>query len=178
MAQRAQHSRGLLLIAAFKLLKGLSLLIVGISAHSLMHRDLAVVAEHWVNLFRVDPNNQYIHTAVERFTNLDARRLRDLSFGTFFYAGMLLTEGFGLAMRQRWAEYLTIIATSAFIPLELYELVRHVTVLKFLLLVINLAVVAYLVWELRKYREKVERFETRRTTQLTPQPADSENFPS
>jgi uncharacterized membrane protein (DUF2068 family) len=178
MAQRAQHSRGLLVIAAFKLLKGLSLLIVGIGAHSLMHRDLALVAEHWVNLFRVDPNNHYIHTAVERFTDLDARRLRDLSFGTFFYAGMLLTEGFGLALRQRWAEYLTIVATSAFVPLEVYELVRHVTVLKLLLLLINVAVVAYLVWELRKYREKAEHFETRRTTNLTPQPVDSENFPS
>jgi uncharacterized membrane protein (DUF2068 family) len=178
MAQRAQHSRGLQVIAAFKLLKGISLLAVGIGAHSLMHKDLAVVVEHWVNLFRMDPSNQYIHTAVERLTNLDARRLRDLSFGTFFYAGMLLTEGVGLAMRQRWAEYFTIIATSSFIPLELYELARHASLIKVLLLMINIVVVAYLVWELRRYREKTEKFEARSTAGLTPQHADSKNVPT
>jgi uncharacterized membrane protein (DUF2068 family) len=178
MAERAQHSRGLLVIAAFKLLKGLSLLAVGIGAHSLMHKDLAVVVEHWVNLFRMDPNNQYIHTVVERITNLDARRLRDLSFGTFFYAGMLLTEGVGLAMRQRWAEYFTIIATSSFIPVELYELARHATLIKVLLLFINIVVVAYLVWELRRFRENNERFDTQAAAKLTAQRADSKSVPT
>jgi uncharacterized membrane protein (DUF2068 family) len=153
MSQRQQHSRGLLVIAAFKLLKGLSLLAVGIGAHSLMHKDLAVVMEHWVNLFRIDPNNHYMHAALERFTNLDSRRLAELSFGTFFYSALLLTEGVGLALRQRWAEYFTIIATSSFIPLELYEIFfRHYSMMKLLLLLINVAVVAYLVWELRRFR--------------------------
>jgi uncharacterized membrane protein (DUF2068 family) len=152
MSQRA-HSRGLLVIAAFKLLKGLGLLAVGIGAHTLMHRDLAVVMEHWVDVFRIDPNNHYLHTALERVTNLDARRLRELSIGTFFYAALLLTEGVGLAFGQRWAEYFTIIATSSFIPLEIYEIVHHTTVMKIVLLLINVVVVAYLVWELRRYRE-------------------------
>lgn len=160
MSQRA-HSRGLMVIAAFKLLKGLGLLAVGIGAHTLMHRDLAVVVEHWVDVFRIDPNNHYLHTALERFTNLDARRLRELSIGTFFYAALLLTEGVGLAFGQRWAEYFTIIATSSFIPLEIYEIVRHTTLMKIVLLLTNVVVVGYLIWELRRYRETKKPGEVR-----------------
>lgn len=139
-----------MLIAAFKLLKGVALLAVAFGALHLINKDLDVVMEHWVNFFRIDQNNHYIHGLLERFTNLDDRKLRQLSVGTFFYSAMLLTEGVGLALHQRWAEYFTIIATSSFIPLELYELVRHATLMKVALLLVNLAVVAYLSMELRR----------------------------
>lgn len=148
--ERRRQSRGLLIIAAFKLLKGIGLLIVGFGARHLINADLDNVVEHWVDVFRMDPNNYYIHALVERVTNLDAHKLRALSFGTFFYAGMLLTEGIGLAMRQRWAEYFTIIATSSLIPVEIYEIFRHTTLMKVILLLVNVAVVWYLAWELRR----------------------------
>jgi uncharacterized membrane protein (DUF2068 family) len=152
MFQREHTSRGLLVIAAFKLLKGLILLAVGIGALTLIDRDLAAIVEHWVNVFRVDPNNHYLHTLLERCTDLSPQRLRQLSFGTFFYAALLLTEGVGLALGKRWAEYFTIIATSSFIPLEIYEIFRHANITKVVVLLINVAVVWYLVLELRRYR--------------------------
>lgn len=152
MSERAHHSRGLWVIAAFKLLKGLALLAVGIGAHTLMHRDLDEVVDHWVDVFRMDPNNHYIHGMLERFANLDPHKLQQLSIGTFFYSAVLLTEGIGLALGKRWAEYFTIIVTSSFIPLEVYEIFRHATGMKVVLLLINVAVVAYLAVELRRYK--------------------------
>jgi len=153
MSQREHTSRGLLVIAAFKLLKGLALLAVGIGAHTLIDKDLVTVVEHWVNVFRVDPNNHYLHALLERFTDLSPQRLKAVSFGTFFYAVLLLTEGVGLALGKRWAEYFTIIATSSFIPLEIYEIFRHTNVTKVVVLLINVAVVWYLVLELRRHKE-------------------------
>jgi uncharacterized membrane protein (DUF2068 family) len=47
-----------------------------------------------------------------------------LSVGTFFYGGLFATEGIDLLLRKRWAEYFTIITTSLFIPLEIYEIVH------------------------------------------------------
>lgn len=152
MPERAHQSRGLWVIAAFKLLKGLALLAVGIGAHNLINKDLDEVVDHWVDFFRIDPNNHYIHGLLERFTDLDPQRLKALSFGTFFYAAVLLTEGVGLAMGKRWAEYFTIIVTSSFIPLEIYEIARRITAMKVVLLLINIAVVAYLAVEVRGYR--------------------------
>jgi len=153
MSQSEHSSRGLLVIAAFKLLKGLALLAVGIGAHTLIDKDLVAIVEHWVNVFRVDPNNHYLQALLERFTDLSPQRLRAVSFGTFFYSGLLLTEGVGLALRKRWAEYFTIIATSSFIPLEIYEIFRHANITKVVVLLINVAVVWYLVLELRRYKQ-------------------------
>jgi uncharacterized membrane protein (DUF2068 family) len=55
-----------------------------------------------------------------------------------------LVEGVGLLYRKRWAEWLTVVATSLLIPVELYELVRHVSVLKAGGVAVNIVIVVYL----------------------------------
>ena len=52
----------------------------------------------------------------------------------------------GLWFQRRWAEYLTFLVTTALLPLEIYELDATVSTLKLIAFVINLAVVAYLLW--------------------------------
>ena len=146
------HSRGLLLIAAFKLLKGAVLIAVGIGALRLLHRDVASIADHWVNAFRVDPHNRYLLWLLAKLSNVNDKKLEELSIGTFIYAAVFLTEGTGLAFKKRWAEYFTIITTGSFLPLEIYELARHATVAKGVALAVNIAVLVYLIWELRRYR--------------------------
>ena len=140
-----------MLIAAFKLLKGFLLLAVAIGALRLLHRDLAGMVDHWVNAFRVDPHNRYIHWLLAKLPMVDDRKLKELSVGTFIYSAVFLTEGIGLALHKRWAEYFTIITTSSFLPLEVYELIHHATIAKGVALAINIAVVIYLVRELRRY---------------------------
>jgi uncharacterized membrane protein (DUF2068 family) len=136
------------LIAAFKLLKGVLLLAAGFGALRLLHKDVALVVDGWLDAFRVDPGNRYIHRLMVHVANLDERRLRELSAGTFFYSAVLLCEGTGLWLGKRWAEYFTILATGSFIPLEIYELHRRLTVPRATLLVLNLAIVVYLIWHL------------------------------
>jgi uncharacterized membrane protein (DUF2068 family) len=148
------HSRGLLLIAAFKIFKGLALVAVGIGALRLLHKDVAAETERWIELLRVDPHNHYIHRVLEKLPILDARKLKELSVGTFFYSALYLTEGIGLALRKRWAEYFTIVSTSLFIPLEIYELIKHASIAKGVLLLVNAGIVAYLVVELRRTSRK------------------------
>lgn len=61
--------------------------------------------------------------------------------------GLLETvEAIGLLLRRRWAEYLVLFATVAFLPLEVEEMVRQPSVLKALALVVNIAIAVYLVW--------------------------------
>jgi uncharacterized membrane protein (DUF2068 family) len=148
------HGRGVRLIAAFKLLKGFALLAVGIGALRLLHTNVAAMLEHWINVFRVDPNSHFINLLLEKLSILDDRRLKELSVGTFVYSAIFFTEGIGLALRKRWAEYFTIITTSSLLPLEIYELAKHASAGKILALLINLVVVAYLVNELRTSRKK------------------------
>jgi uncharacterized membrane protein (DUF2068 family) len=71
-----------------------------------------------------------------------------LLYGIAFaaYAVLNLVEAIGLWRARRWAEYLTLIEVVALVPYEIYELTKRVSVLKIVTLLINLAVVAYLLW--------------------------------
>ena len=139
-----------MLIALFKLIKGILLLAVGIGALKLLHRDIAQTVAHWVDILRVDPDNHLIHGLLARVLSVTPGQLRAASAGTFVYAGLLLTEGLGLLFRKRWAEYFTIVTTAGLIPIELYELSRRVTTAKVAVLFINVAIVAYLIRRVRK----------------------------
>jgi uncharacterized membrane protein (DUF2068 family) len=154
MTQQRSHGRGLRLIAAFKLLKGLALLALGIGALHLLHKDVAAIVERWINMFQVDPHSHYMQLLLAKLSILDDKRLKELSVGTFVYSAIFLTEGIGLALAKRWAEYLTIVSTASLLPMELYELAKHASVGKVFALVINLVVVAYLIFELRRFPKK------------------------
>ena len=134
----------IVLIGVFKLVKGLLLLAAGIGILKLMHKDIAEVVEHWINVLRVDPDNHYIHGLAVKALHLNNRKLEELSAGTFLYAGLFLTEGTGLLLRKRWAQYFTIIVTGSLLPLEIYAFVYRTTIVKAIMIVVNAAVVAYL----------------------------------
>ena len=149
-ARRRKHDRGLWLIALFKLVKAALLLVVAIGALKLIHDDVAQTVAGWVASIRIDPENRFIHRLFVKLAQIDDRKLEAISAGSFFYATLLAVEGVGLWMEKRWAEYLTVIATASFIPLEIYEIVERLTVTRVLLLAFNIGVVIYLIKKLRE----------------------------
>jgi uncharacterized membrane protein (DUF2068 family) len=132
-----------MLIGAFKLLEGCLLIAVAIGVLNLLHRDLAVVLLHWVDVLQVDPDNKYIQLLLAKSFSVTPRQLAALSIGTFFYAALHFCEGTGLLLRKRWGEYFTVIITGGFIPLELYEMFRRFTTIKLAFLVINIGILVY-----------------------------------
>ena len=77
-----------------------------------------------------------------------------LAAGAILYGLLELLEGVGLLMRRRWAEYLVLVATCAFVPVEIDELLRHPTPVKAIAFVVNLAIIAYLIWRKRLFLER------------------------
>lgn len=69
-----------------------------------------------------------------------------ITLALFVYGALQLTEAVGLWFTKRWAEYLTVVATSAFIPVEVYELFHSITFFKLSALGINILAVLWLVW--------------------------------
>jgi len=69
-----------------------------------------------------------------------------------FYAGLFLVEGTGLWLLKPWAEWFTTILTSTLIPVEVYEVYRRPTALRIVALLINVAIVFYLIHRIRKRR--------------------------
>ena len=146
---RQPSNTGIILIGIFKLLKALSLVAVGIGALKFLHKDLAGAITQWVTILRVDPDNRFIHPLISKAFSVTPKQLEALSVGTFVYAALLFTEGVGLLLRKRWAEYFTIITTAGLIPLEVYELAKHLSIAKIVVLAVNAAIVWYLVRRVR-----------------------------
>jgi uncharacterized membrane protein (DUF2068 family) len=142
----------LTLIGIFKLVKAAGLIILGIGLLKLLHRDIADTILHWIEVLRVDPDNRFIHRALLRIFNVNAKQLKELSVGTFLYAGIFLTEGSGLLARKHWAEYLTLLSTALFIPLEVYEIYHRWTLMKIAVTIVNLLIVWYLAARIKRSR--------------------------
>jgi len=143
---------GVRVIAIFKLIKGVLMVCVGFGALALVDKDVAELAARMVQDLRADPDNHYIHALLLKLGLVDNHLLKQISLGTFIYSAILLTEGFGLLWDKVWAEYLTVIVTAVFLPLELYELFKHATLVRVAVLFVNLLVVWYLASRLRQRR--------------------------
>ncbi len=141
----------IVLIGIFKLFKAVLLFGIAVGAIKLLHRDLARTALHVVQVLRVDPDNRFIHGLLAKIFRLTPAQLKELSVGTLIYAGLFATEGIGLLLRKRWAEYFTIVTTGGFLPLEIFELARHFTIARLAVTVVNTLIVWYLVARVRSH---------------------------
>jgi uncharacterized membrane protein (DUF2068 family) len=145
-----RRNTGLLTIAIFKWCNALLLCAVALGLLKLLHQDVGEAAENFLRSLRVDPDNKFLGSILAKLSLIDETKLQALSAVSFAYAGLFLVEGTGLFFEKRWAEYLTIIATASFLPVEVYELIAKVNALKIALLIVNLIIVGFLVFRVRK----------------------------
>jgi uncharacterized membrane protein (DUF2068 family) len=139
-------------IAVLKLAKALLLVAVGLGALDLLSLppETAQRLYAWACLvaWRVGPR---AGSAVEqKLSTLHESQLTVVAIVALSYAALFGVEGVGLWMKKRWAEFLTIIATSSFVPIEAYELIRRPNGTRGATLAVNLFVVGYLVWKVRQ----------------------------
>ena len=139
----------ILAIAVFKLVKVILLVAAGIGALKLLHKDVGEVVQNVIDVLGVDPGNRYVHAVLAKILFVNDRTLKEISAGTFAYAAVFVTEGTGLLLHKRWAEYFTMIVTLSFVPLEVYELARHATLAKAGVIAVNIAIVVYLAVKIR-----------------------------
>ena len=143
--------RGLIrLVASFKLLKVATLIVTGLGLLKLIHGDVGRQLDHWISMLGFDPGNHYLNGVIRKATSLPPKRIEQLGIVSFIYAGLFLTEGIGLWLEKRWGEWFTVIITASLVPFEIYEMVSHPTVIKALVLILNVSILAYLLYRIRK----------------------------
>lgn len=74
-----------------------------------------------------------------------------VAFGVLGYGALQLLEGIGLWLLKRWGEYVAVVGTSLFLPLEIYELAEKVTWLRLAAMAVNILAVGYLLWTKRLF---------------------------
>lgn len=120
------------------------------SLQRLFDRDLPAFRELGTRL-HVDVDSSAIVRTVRHLLSIRRSTLGVIAVLVAVYALTQAAEAVGLWLLKRWGEYLTVVATSAFVPLEIFELSHHLTVTKVAALVVNLTAVVYLVLSKRLF---------------------------
>jgi uncharacterized membrane protein (DUF2068 family) len=136
-------------IAVYKLVKVLLLLALAYGEVRLSDASLAAKLVTWASARPLGLEHDVATRFLQWFSGLSASRLHALRIVTLAYAAVFATEGIGLWMQKRWAEWLTVIITASLIPLEVWEMIFRPTIGKTAVVVANTAIVIYLAWHVR-----------------------------
>ena len=140
-----RRNRWLILIAAFKLTQALLFAAIGVGALRLLHKDVGDVLAGLADHLRFNPESRFVNFILDRASIFNDRLLLRIGEVVFIYAGLDLVEGVGLYLEKAWAEYLTLAITASFLPWEIFEVFRKLTLPRVGLLVVNALVFFYLV---------------------------------
>ena len=140
-----RRNTGLRIIAVIKVAKGLLLTGIGLGFFRSLNHDLGETMRKAAAHLRIDPENRIFRLILEKVTDISPKTLRTYGLISLLFAAELYAEGIGLWLDQAWAKYLVVVATATFIPEELRACFRGFTWEKAGLLVVNLAVLLYVI---------------------------------
>jgi uncharacterized membrane protein (DUF2068 family) len=141
-----QRNRVIAVIGVFKLVKAALLITLGIAGLAAVPSELAHGLRHLTSWMGISPGRHALAHFLGRLSAFDDHMARKLAVASLCYAVVFLVEGIGLLSRRRWAEWLTVVVTASFIPIEIYEGVEHFGAGKVVALVLNVAILGYLLW--------------------------------
>ena len=144
---------GLRGIALLEAAKGLLAILVAVWLVSLLHKDVTDVAEHLLRIlhkmFRLNPDGHLARAVIRGAQRVTSKNLDLWIGGTLLYSAIRFAEATGLWLEKQWAEWFALISGCLYLPIEIYELARHPTWIKWAIFAVNLLIVAYLAWLLR-----------------------------
>ena len=156
----AKVGRGIRSIAAFEALKGLLVLLVGFGLLHFLHHDIQSTAEELVRHSHLNPARHYPQIFIEAAKHTDDSRLWFLACLAFIYSAARLIEAWGLWRLRRWAQWFAIGSGGFYVPIEVVEIVKRITVLRVIVLAVNCFIVIYLIyvrWTSRSVGQGSER---------------------
>ena len=161
--RRGRHLRDVIVMRALAIERVVrtvifTLLGVGVLAVRGTHGRLQTAFENELPLIRPladqigwNPDNSKLLHRIDQAFSLSPTTLGWIAVGLFAYAAIELIEAIGLWLITRWGEYFAVIATSVFLPLEIYEITDKVTAFRAIALLINIAAVLWLLWTKRLF---------------------------
>lgn len=166
-AAKAKRAPTLYFIVGFKLLKGISALLLALGAISLTDNDLPEDFRKLLEFLHIDPEKRFFVEVADRISEITPTNLRWVAAGSVVYGLFMLLQAVGLIFRVSWAVWLVIGESAFFIPIELFELVRkrvpnvenhtHLFGHPKLGVALILAANIFIVWYLAKNRDRLIR---------------------
>jgi uncharacterized membrane protein (DUF2068 family) len=148
MAHSSGHKKGLRTVAVLEAVKGLLALAASFVFLEIIHKnfDLEDAAQNLLYYLHIDPDRRLSQAFVHAASKVMDANVTLVVVIAFVYATGRFIEGYGLWRQRAWAEWLAIISGAAYLPFELYKLVRHPNWIHWTILLVNIAVVLYIGW--------------------------------
>ncbi len=143
-------NQALLIIGMFKLIKASLFLIAALGVFHIVHKDTSAELRKVLHVFRISGDRLLVKEFLVKANVVTPSRKKLIGTVLALYAALFATEGTGLMLRKRWAEWFTAILTSTGIPVEVYELFHQANTLKIAALALNILIVWFLILHLRR----------------------------
>ena len=137
-------------IALLKGLQAITLFAIALTALHMLRPEVVLLVQAWMRALPVESQQDMLQSVGRWAGSLLPHQVAGIALGAFLYGVLFAVESVGLWRRRIWAEWLTVIATGLLIPVEIWEVLVRVSPLRVLALVVNVAVVWYLVRQLRR----------------------------
>jgi uncharacterized membrane protein (DUF2068 family) len=142
------------IVAALEAAKGTIVLLAGFGLLGLLHRDLHALSSDIVAHLHLNPAKKYPRIFIDLFSSLNDQRLWMMAGFALLYSTIRFVEAYGLWKQKTWAEWLALVGGCIYLPLEVYEIWRKVTVVHVSALVVNLVIVLLMAKVLLQKRQQ------------------------
>jgi uncharacterized membrane protein (DUF2068 family) len=151
-----RRRRVLRAVATLEFFKGIFVVVMGVCALALLHKDVWLIAESLLALLHVNTDRRSAQLFLDFADTITDARLWAAARIAFAYAALRFTEAFGLWKGRTWAEWVALVSGAVLLPFEIRELMRGLTALRCGLFIVNLAVVLYMLYVIRTNRRERE----------------------
>lgn len=136
-------------VATFEFSKGILVLLIGLSALLLVHKDAWVIAESLLALLHINTDRHSAQLFLDFADRLTDSRLWTAAQVAFTYSVLRFAEAYGLWKERTWAEWLAFLSGTLLLPFEIRGLIRGITVMRSAVFLGNLIIIFYILYVLR-----------------------------
>jgi len=164
-----EHIKGVRTVATIEFTKGVIVVLAGLGLFSMRHRDIWGIAESLLELLHANPYRHYVGVFIDLVSRVSDVRLWKIAVAASVYTILRFVEAYGLWYALPWAEWLAAATGAIYIPFEIADLMHRQTWFRLLVLLVNLAIVLYMLYlrlEAREKRRQAAERERSRTESL------------
>jgi uncharacterized membrane protein (DUF2068 family) len=140
----------LYLIIGLKSLKCLLAIAVAFGLYRIQNQNLPNLLDRILMALHQDPAKHFFVQLAQKLNTITPTHIHHVMLGALIYAAMLALQAIGLIFGIRWIIWFTIIEAGALLPWEIMEIVQKPTIIKFVVVLINLGIILYLLKNRKK----------------------------
>ena len=142
-------NKGERIVAIFEAAKGAVVLLAGFGLLTIVHKNVQTIAEDIILQLHLNPAKHYPRIFIDLASHVEDTQLWMLALFAFVYASLRLLEAYGLWLSKRWAQWLAVVTSCIYVPLEIYELLLKYSWIKLVVLIVNIGIMIYIGFRIR-----------------------------